>query len=974
MFCCAGCDTFTSFMLLGGAIKGFYCFLKIRINTGGYPCLELEEGTNMKCFSILCHLLSQYQSLHKFLHTRKIVFKQNLSLTLAILIISILFHTYPAEAQSKPPVWQENLTCNQNIQKYKGLEFCTGLSSQANVVVIDLHDPDIHFEYVIAEGINRHGAFGPCQDVNIPDNSSGPGCHEPNNPSHFPVFSLFDAINRFPDAAIVINGDYGATNVNDRRHGPEGFTVVQGVRIDGPNYSDTDNNAVKRPYLAIGHNPLRVELNQLSFDDGNAPDWVYTGIGGAPWLIRDGIIQTEKINNCENANVHSCLNDTAQTAVGLSQDKRWLFFVLVKGENALGTAEFMKEELDVWSAIKLDGGGSSQIYYGGLPGDSVGEKTPYRGGGYWLSNYLSIFAQSGSGIEQSVPSTQMPTSTIGPLPAAGSFSSRSGTSWWEQFSKSFAGWSKKKIDGFGMGSSTHLRVGIDRYEEYLDLQQSLGVQWIREEFPWGEIEEKEGKFRFNYFFGDLARDFNWMLSSAAERNIKVVALLVYGPPPGLREPTEDQLLEYWREYVGAVVSQYGSQIDYWEIGNEMNSRKFWGKVVLPNSEKEVPPNPQLYAKMLSIAYEIIKQHDKNDVVILGGLITNSGDGPSCETNPFVYLKEIHDAGVWNNFDVIGFHPYWGDFAPEQPISRGITHNPDTGECISGERVDTLINEIRNLHHLTERFGYKPIWITELGWNQSELQNISNYRGSSPDQIEADYVARTYVPLLSEDGVEKVFWYTLVGDNSEQDFVLGQTGQQVYQNLSELLTGSIPLGQFQGQGDHNQPGDDDVYEYRFQKDNQTIIIIWKARGGEVKRDVVVSNLSWDTLRLYPIDAKELTPEVGTTLSVVDGKLTIKLNEHPLILVSEKESWWKETGNWINEFFSNDLNLVFQKWWEQIIQEIQISIEDWLQQKQKEAVNTIIDSINATIEQTCGVRPLSIMLIAGLAMWLRKHKVG
>jgi len=46
---------------------------------------------------------------------------------------------------------------------------------------------------------------------------------------------------------------------------------------------------------------------------------------------------------------------------------------------------------------------------------------------------------------------------------------------------------KKEIDGFGMGSSSHLRVGSERLSEALDELKLMNVRWVREEFPWSEI-------------------------------------------------------------------------------------------------------------------------------------------------------------------------------------------------------------------------------------------------------------------------------------------------------------------------------------------------------------------------------------------------------------------------------------------------------------------------------------------------------
>lgn len=49
--------------------------------------------------------------------------------------------------------------------------------------------------------------------------------------------------------------------------------MVRGERLDGPANGDGDNNAVRRPWLAVSRDaPLRAELGQWEQDDGSRPD------------------------------------------------------------------------------------------------------------------------------------------------------------------------------------------------------------------------------------------------------------------------------------------------------------------------------------------------------------------------------------------------------------------------------------------------------------------------------------------------------------------------------------------------------------------------------------------------------------------------------------------------------------------------------------------------------------------------------
>lgn len=339
--------------------------------------------------------------------------------TLALVIPASSF------AQDSNPAWVQNLTCTPDLQKYHGIAYCTAPAKRATVIVVDLKDPYLRIEYVLAptyveDNKAGDGHFEPCFDVNRPEVHK-PGCRSKERADYYPVMSLLNAVPRFPDTAAVIAIDYGAgtqDGAESRRHGPEGFTVIQGKRIDGPANGDDDNNAVRRPWLGIGSTaPLQVEFGQFvtGQDNGGKAGWIYTGIGGAPWLIQNGVVADDEISECRNAEMHSCVSEYAQTAVAVSKDRRYLFWVVVSGVNASGIATFTHDSLDASEAIKLDGGGSSQLWYGGLPGQSDADRIAVRGDGRYLSQFAAIIAKPGNGINLGPPVLDMPSPVLSTL-------------------------------------------------------------------------------------------------------------------------------------------------------------------------------------------------------------------------------------------------------------------------------------------------------------------------------------------------------------------------------------------------------------------------------------------------------------------------------------------------------------------------------------------------------------------------------
>lgn len=416
------------------------------------------------------------------------MFKKFQLLLAAFLICGFLF-PIPVHAQDEKPVWWHNLDCAEDQQKFSGLQYCTGKSPNEyiHVIVIQLDSPGVRVEYLLPDGIDKYGITEECKDVNRSTKYlGGSGCDDPENRNWYPVMSLNQAVakaQKEPNLAVVINGDYSACTISEklkdcpldkngnptyREHGPEGLTVVRHIRLDGKNNGDGDNNVVNRPWLVISQTaPIRAELHKFKSDNGGLPyNWAYTGIGGAPWLIQEGMALPNLIN-CEAADKSSCRNDASQTAVGIIPDK-WMFLVIaVDAPNLQDVATFMDEKLDVWQAIKFDGGGSSQLYYGGSTNPYV-EKGDQR----LLTNFLAIYAQPGSGI---FPETSSDTPTPSNPPDAPS--DDDDLNWWQKVQKDWTDfwrnadnwWKEKKQDAsdWWSGIKTWWQELPQRVEDWL---------------------------------------------------------------------------------------------------------------------------------------------------------------------------------------------------------------------------------------------------------------------------------------------------------------------------------------------------------------------------------------------------------------------------------------------------------------------------------------------------------------------------
>lgn len=223
---------------------------------------------------------------------------------------------------------------------YTGITYCIEDDGDIHIVIIDLDNPYIRFDMVMAD------------DVTGVDTTSRE--------------RIEDMVNRPPygdqQVVVAINADYFG-----RDHGPEGLTVKNGRRLDVEGSQRQNPNALWRSSLAISR-LNRVSLGRKSPEELDNPrayrERFYNAVGGGPLILNYGVV-IPNIVACtlERFPVGACRR-TIQTAAGLSEDGQWLYLAVGEGRDIQGFARLLRE-YGAFTAIKLDGGGSSQLWYDG---------------------------------------------------------------------------------------------------------------------------------------------------------------------------------------------------------------------------------------------------------------------------------------------------------------------------------------------------------------------------------------------------------------------------------------------------------------------------------------------------------------------------------------------------------------------------------------------------------------------------------
>ncbi|MDP3047473.1 MAG: cellulase family glycosylhydrolase, partial [Chloroflexota bacterium] len=206
----------------------------------------------------------------------------------------------------------------------------------------------------------------------------------------------------------------------------------------------------------------------------------------------------------------------------------------------------------------------------------------------------------------------------------------------------------------GYGVNTFLEQEVDeaKLRRTLQLARDAGFTWIRQEFPWRDIEQSaKGDYWDHKWNQDAWAKYDRIVALAQEYGLTIIARLD-APPDWSRQ---DNRLFYrppdnyddFGDYVTTVVSRYQGRVQHFQIWNEPNIFPEWGNQPVKASE---------YTKMLQIAYRRAKQANPTCVVIAAALAPTIAHEPMNRSD-ILYLQEMYDAGAGGSFDILSTMAY-----------------------------------------------------------------------------------------------------------------------------------------------------------------------------------------------------------------------------------------------------------------------------------------------------------------------------
>lgn len=348
---------------------------------------------------------------------------------------------------------------------------------------------------------------------------------------------------------------------------------------------------------------------------------------------------------------------------------------------------------------------------------------------------------------------------------------------------------------FGINVFLEQEVEDWKREKSLQMVSEAGFRWIRQSFPWEDIEiHGKGDFedRRNVPYRSAWEKYDHIVGLAEQYKLDIIAVLS-NPPAWSRADGDARgsfappdRFEDFGDFTYAVASRYRGRIRAYQVWNEPNIYPEWG---------EQPVDPVGYTRLLCIAYRRIKEADPDAIVLTGALAQtvgyDVGPGAWSGMNEMVFLQRMYDAGAAPCFDALTVNDYilWSGPTDRRMRSWAVTFARPL--------------YLRDLM-VANGDAHRPIWIGEMNSNAVPDDPTIQQWGAY-GQVTLEQQAR-YAPLAYKRAMEEWPWVGVISFwffRRPSDAEKGQawyyfrmvepdfTPMPVYEAMKTYITGLTP---------------------------------------------------------------------------------------------------------------------------------------------------------------------------------------
>ncbi len=338
------------------------------------------------------------------------------------------------------------------------------------------------------------------------------------------------------------------------------------------------------------------------------------------------------------------------------------------------------------------------------------------------------------------------------------------------------------VNPFGVNTFLEQEADPAKRERTVRMIADAGFHWIRQEFPWEDIEiSGKGDF-WDHKWNHSAWDkYDQIVDLAHKYHLGIIVRLS-NPPAwsraggnsvGTYAPPDD--FDDFGDFVATVVARYKGRVRYYQIWNEPNIYPEWGNR---------PVSPEEYTRLLCTAYHRAKEVDPNVVIIAGALASTIELGPR-NMNDFIFLQRMYDAGARKCFDIMAMQGY------------GLWSGPTDRRMYP---MITNFSRPRYIRDIMVKNGdaSKAIWISEMNWDAVPDSVPDKRFGQVTPEQQARYVPMAYERIQRNwpwIGVVNLWYFKRATDQWEREqkpeayfrmVAPDFTPQPVYRSMKEYM--------------------------------------------------------------------------------------------------------------------------------------------------------------------------------------------
>ncbi|ROM49441.1 GH39 family glycosyl hydrolase [Pseudomonas rhodesiae] len=358
----------------------------------------------------------------------------------------------------------------------------------------------------------------------------------------------------------------------------------------------------------------------------------------------------------------------------------------------------------------------------------------------------------------------------------------------------------------------------ERYQKQIDRLKALGLEWVRLDLHWDQLEPVDGQYR--------VATLDQLVQKLQDNQLKSVFYLVGSAPFATTAPVGAPYQDQYPPKDPNVfanrmllLSQRYPSVNAWQVWNEPNLLGFWRPVA----------DPAGYARLLTITATALRTVNPSKPVVAAGMAF-FGEMPNGQS----MLDALGALGVASLNTVISYHPY-----------TQLPEGNDTANLDFVAKTTQLNQTLRNS-------GVQTLWSTEWGW--STYKGPKDAQDLISAQTQADYVVRR-LALMSALDYDRIFLFTLsdldqrasVRDQSYGLLDIDANPKPVYTALKNFLDVSGPT-----LTPADPPNADRLPDGLFsigwtRADGRKLWFFWSAKGGNAHLPGLARATLYDPLR-------------------------------------------------------------------------------------------------------------------------------